>query len=91
MVLTPTQIKHDIAKGAFKPHVYLTNLCLAFFQGLSGFVAKRMFPVVPVQMSTGLYYMFDKGDLARDNVARKSAYGKVAPAVFGKRDKHYSC
>jgi hypothetical protein len=81
----------NIAKGVFKPHIYLTNLALAFFQNAEGFVSRKMFPVVPVPISTGRFYEFDKGDLARDNVRRKPEFGKVAPAIFGKSDHIYKC
>ena len=89
--ITPESVAERIAKGVFKPHIYLTNLALAFFQAPGVFVSRRMFPLVPVALSSARYYEFDKGDLARDNVARKPEFGKVAPAVFGKRDKYYHC
>lgn len=91
MSLTTNEVSESIAKGVFKPHIYLTNLCLAFFQEQRGFVSTRVFPTVPVPLSSAHYYEFDKGDLARDNVARKPEFGHVAPAVFGKRDKYYHC
>jgi hypothetical protein len=75
----------------FKPHIYLTNLALSFFQEAGAFVSKRMFPIVPVPLSSARFYEFDKGDLARDNVKRKPEFGHVAPAVFGKRDHYYHC
>ena len=89
--LTPERIASDIKKGVFKPHIYLTNLALAFFQEPGVFVSKRMFPIVPVQLSSARFYEFDKGDLARDNMMRKPEFGHVAPAVFGKRDHWYHC
>lgn len=90
MKLTPEHIAANIAKGIFKPHIYLTNLALASFQ-TGRFVSKAMFPIVPVPISSGRFYEFDKGDLARDNVSRKPEMGHVAPAVFGKRDHYYHC
>jgi hypothetical protein len=69
----------------------LTNLALAFFQEPGVFVSRRMFPVVPVPLSSARFYEFDKGDLARDNVRRKPEFGHVAPVVFGKRDHYYHC
>ena len=89
--LTPEQVTEDIKKGVFKPHIYLTNLCLSFFQESRNFVSTKMFPTVPVALSSARYYEFDKGDLARDNVGKKPEFGQVAPAVFGKRDKYYHC
>jgi hypothetical protein len=89
--LTTAQISYNIQKAIFKPHMYLQNLCLAFFQMAGGFISKRMFPIVPVTLSSSRFYKFDKGDLARDNVARKPEFGNVAPAIFGKRDDYYHC
>jgi len=89
--LTPEQVAVNIKKAVFQPHIYLTNLALAYFQNSAGFVATRMFPIVPVALSSSRFYEFDRGDLARDNVARKPEYGHVAPAIYGKRDHFYHC
>ena len=91
MVLSPEKISENIAKGNFKPHIYLTNLCLSYFQSARGFVSKKVFPLVPVSVSSALFYEFDKGDLARDNVARKPEFGHVAPANYGKKEHYYHC
>ncbi|MCL2388110.1 MAG: hypothetical protein FWC89_11280 [Defluviitaleaceae bacterium] len=89
--LTPEVIAYNIAKGVFKPHIYLTNLSLAYFQEAAGFISQRLFPIVPVTLSTAKFYEFDKGDLTRIAAARKPAFGHVTPAVFGKRDHSYDC
>lgn len=91
MALNTIELAAEIQKGVFKPHIYLTNLCMSYFQRADGFVARKVFPLVPVQLSSAHYYEFDKGDLARDNVARKPEFGHVAPGIFGKRDKYYHC
>ena len=91
MGMTTEQLTAEIQKGVFKPHLYLTNVCLAYFQSMAWFVAKKVFPIVPVPTSSAHYYEFDKGDLARDNMARKPEFGHVAPGIYGKRDKHYHC
>ncbi len=89
--MTPEEIRQSIAKGTFKPHLYLTNLCLSYFQAARGFVSTKVFPTVPVVLSSALFYEFDKGDLARDNVGRKPEFGHVAPAIYGKHDHYYHC
>ncbi len=91
MGLTTKEVAAEIQKGVFKPHLYLTNVCLAYFQSMSGFVARKVFPIVPVPTSSAHYYEFDKGDLARDNMARKPEFGHVSPGIYGKRDKFYHC
>lgn len=84
-------LQYQIKKGAFKPNIYLTNLSMAYFQEASKYVAKSMFPICPVQLSSARFYTFSKEDLLRDNVQRKPQFGKVTPAQMGLMDQSYSC
>lgn len=77
--LTPAAIQAQIAKGAFRENRYLTNMSMAFFQAADAYVSKSIFPILPVGLSTGSYYIFNREDLARDNVQRKPQFGKVQP------------
>ena len=77
--INPGQIAANIAKGLFNPHQFLTNMSMSFFQSDDAYAAKSLFPILPVQLSTGSYYIFSREDLARDNVKRKPQFGKVAP------------
>jgi len=76
-----SNIQVQIAKG-WRPNNYLTNMSMAFFQEEGDFVAPSIFPVCPVALSSSYYYTFSKADLARDNVQRKPAFGKVQPEVI---------
>ncbi len=87
---TNETIQRDIAKG-WQPNAYLTNMSVAHFQPDDWFVSPFIFPLLPVQQSTGYYYKFNKGDIARDDVARKPAFGKVMPVVFGTARELYAC
>lgn len=89
-IATNGSIAADIAKG-WKPNNYLTNMSVAHFQPDDWFVSPFVFPILPVQLSTSYYYIFDKGDLARDNVQRKPEFGKVTPMMFGSKQELYSC
>lgn len=80
----------SIAKG-WKPNMYLSNVAMAFFQEPSFYVAPDIFPICPVQQSTGQYYIFNKAELAKDQVGRKPEFGKVSPAVFSHDEATYSC
>lgn len=80
----------DIAKG-WKPNMYLTNVSIAAFQEPDYYVAPNIFPVCPVSLSAGQYYIFNKAELAKDQVSRKPAFGKVSPAVFSHAEDTYSC
>ena len=88
---SPMQIQTEVAKGAWKPNLYLTNMAIASFQSDEDFVADKIFPVVPVALASSYYYKFSKGDLARDDVQRKPVFGRVAPAVLGQTDELYNC
>jgi hypothetical protein len=83
-------LQSRIAKG-WKPNNYLTNMSMAYFQEEGDFVAPSIFPICPVGLSSSYYYTFSKADLARDNVARKPAFGKVQPALMGQTDSTYKC
>lgn len=84
------ELQARINKG-WKPNRYLTNMSMAFFTNAANYVASDIFPICPVDFSTGFYYVFNKGDLARDNVQRKPKFGKVDPAQLGHTDETYKC
>ncbi|MCU7380510.1 hypothetical protein OBO34_19545 [Clostridiales Family XIII bacterium ASD5510] len=88
---TVHDIEAEIRKGTFVPHTRLTNLSMAYFQGDDKYVSRKVFPIVPVQLSSSFYYEFLKGDLARNNVRRKPQMGKVEPAVMGHTENSYQC
>ncbi len=75
----------------FKPHAYLTGICLQQVQDPKHFVSSKIFPIVPVSQSAGYFREFSKADLMRDFVSKKPELGHVAPAVFGSRDHMYTC
>lgn len=85
-----SDIAARIAKG-WKTNRYLTNMSMAFFANAGDYVATSIFPMCPVDFSTGYYYIYNKGDLARDNVQRKPKFGKVPPAQMGHTDNTYRC
>jgi len=85
-----SNLQVEIAKG-WKPNAYLSNMSMAYFQENSDYVAPSVFPICPVGLSSSYYYTFGKADLARDNVARKPAFGKVQPALMGQTDNTYKC
>ena len=87
---TNAGIQAAIAKG-WKPNQYLSNMSMAYFATPGDFVAPSIFPICPVSLSSSYFYKFDKADLARDNVQRKPAYGKVQPAIMGQTDDTYKC
>lgn len=89
--ISPEHLQAQIAKGAFVPNMYLTNMSMAYFQDPKRYVAKSIFPICTVQLATAHYYKFNKEDLLRDNVARKPQFGKVQPAQMGQATESYHC
>ncbi len=89
--ITPNTIAAEIAKGAFKPNIYLTNMSMAYFQSAERYVAKAIFPICPVLISNAKYYEFDKASMMRDNMSRKPQFGKVGPAQMGLLEHSYNC
>ncbi|MDD3229161.1 MAG: hypothetical protein PHE09_08070 [Oscillospiraceae bacterium] len=85
-----SNLQVEIAKG-WKPNNYLTNMSMAYFAEEGDFVAPSILPICPVGLSSSYYYTFSKADLARDNVQRKPAFGKVNPALMGQTDSTYKC
>jgi len=66
-------------------------MAMAYFQDQSRYVAKSIFPICPVRLSSANYYVFDKASLLRDNVSLKPQFGVVAPAQIGQYDQSYRC
>lgn len=88
--LSTGNIAKSLVTGDWKPNLYLTNLSVAQFAEPDDYVAYKVFPIVPVQLPTSNYYVFNKGDLARSTMTEKPQYGKVDPALWGHTDDSYS-
>jgi len=46
----------------------LTNISIAWMQDAEGFVADRVFPMIPVTKESGKYFEYNKGDIMRDEM-----------------------
>lgn len=58
----------------------LGNMSVAYMQSESAFIADKVFPIVPVQKQSDIYYLYDKGDMFRDEVQER---GRGAESVGG--------
>lgn len=76
--------------GNWSPSGYLSNLSIAYFEEPS-MAARRVLPIVPVNLPSGHYYEFSRDDLARNQTQLKPPFGSVSPAIFGISEKSYSC
>lgn len=50
----------------------LTNVSIAYLQGQTRFVAARAFPPIPVQKQSDRYFVYNKGDLMRDEAKARA-------------------
>ncbi|MDO5397184.1 MAG: hypothetical protein Q4G33_04570 [bacterium] len=84
------EVLNRIVKGRTPINIPLTNISVAYLQSKeSGSVS--FFPQVPVDLSTGTYYIFNKEDLLRDDVQRKPILGKVNPTIVSSDTDTYKC
>ena len=51
----------------------LTNLSVAYMQSAADFVADRVFPVIPSDKPSNLYYSYPKGDWFRNDMLKRAA------------------
>lgn len=50
----------------------LTNIATAYFQDEAAYIADKVFPMVPVQHQTDLYFVWNKDDLFRDEAQQRA-------------------
>ena len=50
----------------------LSNLSLMYAQEMDNFVADKVFPIIPVQNKSDLYYIFDRSDFNRDQMQKRA-------------------
>lgn len=50
----------------------LTNISVAFMQSEEGFVARKVFPTVPVAKQSDRYYVYNRGDFNRDEMQKRA-------------------
>lgn len=50
----------------------LTNISIAYMQSAANFVSARIFPNIPVQKQSDLYWTYDRGDFNRDEMKERA-------------------
>lgn len=61
-------------------NVPLTNVSIAYMQSADSFIADKVFPAVPVEKQSNLYWKYSKSDWRRSDVKRR-APGTETPGV----------
>jgi hypothetical protein len=59
-------------RGDIHVNTPLTNLSVAYIQDQKNFIADKVFPLVPVQKQSDRYFVYDKGDLFRDEAVERA-------------------
>lgn len=73
MTPTPSQVHVNVP---------LTNLTIAYMQSAEGFVADKVFPVVPVAKQSDLYYEFNRGDFNRNQMKTRAPGAETVGGSF---------
>jgi hypothetical protein len=69
----------------------LTNISVRYMQQAEMFVARRVFPVIPVARKSDLYYTFSKNDWFRDEAQRRPPGTPSAGGGYGLATDSYAC
>jgi hypothetical protein len=68
----------------------LTQISVAYMQDASAYIADKVFPSVPVQHQSDLYYVFNKGDFFRDEAQQRADGTESAGSGYKLGTKTYS-
>ena len=60
----------------------LSNISIAYMQEASGFVADKVFPIVPVQRQGDRYFVYNRGDLLRSEAQLRAPGTESAGGGF---------
>jgi hypothetical protein len=69
----------------------LTNVSVAYIQSQDGFVASKVFPMVPVAKQTDKYFTYTKNDWFRDEAKIRADAVESAGSGYGVGTAAYSC
>lgn len=69
----------------------LTNISIAFIQQASMFAAGQVFPMVPVESKSDLYFIYDKADMHRNDIRPRAPGTESAGSGFGISTDNYNC
>ncbi len=69
----------------------LTNVSVAYVQSATGFIANRVFPVVPVDSKSDSYFTYTKNDWFRDEAKKRAPATESAGSGYNVGTANYSC
>src|SRR5690242_11044113 len=68
----------------------LTNIAVAYYQTDDAYVADKVFPMVPVQHQTDVYFVWNKGDFFRDEAQQRADAAESAGSGVNLSTQTYS-
>src|SRR6185295_11000883 len=68
----------------------LTNVAVAYVQDQSAYIADKVFPMVPVQHKTDVYFVWSKADFFRDEAQQRTDAAESAGTGVNLSTKTYS-
>ena len=68
----------------------LTNISVAYLQNTANFIADKVFPVIPVDKKSDLYFKYTKEDWFRDEAQRRADGTPSAGSGYGLQTETYS-
>jgi len=68
----------------------LTNISVAYLQNTANFIADKVFPVIPVDKKSDLYFKYTKEDWFRDEAQRRADGTASAGSGYGLQTETYS-
>ena len=69
----------------------LTNVSVAYIQDQTNFIADKVFPIVPVEHQSNVYFKYDKGAFFRDEATIRAAATESAGSGFELGTDSYYC
>jgi hypothetical protein len=69
----------------------LTNISVAYMQDQTNFIADKVFPIVPVEKQSDVYFKYDKGAFFKDEAQVRAAASESAGSGFDLSTDSYYC
>lgn len=69
----------------------LTNISVAYMQAPDNFIARQVFPVVPVDKQSGVYFKYNQGDWLRDEAKKRAPATQSAGSGYSVGQDNYFC
>ena len=69
----------------------LTQISVAYIQDQNNFISTKVFPIIPVDKKSDLYYVYTKNDWFRDEAQRRAPATESAGSGYNVGTDNYTC